>query len=380
MKKILLAVGAAFAVGVAIYWVLPIQRPEVSLRSGSGEPDLVSVLANISDEGFERPPSDWQLKLPEDHGAHDISRTETWQVLTHLTDENGDELGFQFLFLRIGTVAPTASPKESIWDVRELERAHVALLDANSAKVTQEERFGRGITRLSGFDRDAGELRLDNWSLRFGDDGAQATLTLYATIGDKAALELVMRPAKPAVALEPNGTDAPFAGYSMTRLTVEGTLDKGHGKKAVTGTAWFDHLWGELPLPGAGPVALDRLQLQLEDGAEISAVRSHRIDGRGAVAVNGAIFEPDGEVISLDDETIQMIASRTWQSPSTGADYPIAWQILGPEMDISIEPLFDAQWLDFAVPLWSGIVRVRGSRAQIPVSGFGTLQLTGYEQ
>ena len=380
MKKLLLAVGVAIVVGVAVYWALPVKQPGGSLPSGPGQPDFVSVLANTSDDGFERPSSAWKLKLPEDHGSHDNSRTETWQVLTHLRDEDGNELGFQFLFLRIGIVAPTAPPQESIWDVREFERVHVALLDANSAKVAYEERFGRGISRLSGFDWDTEELRIDNWFLRFGNDGARATLTLYATISDKAVVELALRPEKPAVALEPDGADTPFVGYSMTRLTVEGTVDQGRGKKAVTGTAWFDHLWGELPVPGAGPVAWDRLQLQLEDGVEISAVRSRRIDGRGAAVVNGVIFEPNGEVTSLDNETLQMTASGTWQSPSTGVEYPIEWQILGPELDIAIEPLFDDQVLDFSTPLWSGLVRVRGRRAQTSVSGFGTLQLMGYDQ
>lgn len=380
MRKLIPAVIVAVVLGVVVYSALSNRQPEGSLPSDDRAPDVASALANISDEGFERPSSDWKLKLPEDHGAHDRSRTETWQLLTHLSDEDGNELGFQFVFLRMGIAAPTAPPQESIWDVRQLERVHVALVDANSAKVAHEERFGRGIPRLSGFDLEAGELRLDNWLLRFGDDSAQPTLKLHATISDTAVVELEMQPVKQVVPLEAGGGDAPFVGYSMTRLTVDGSVDQGQGKIRVTGTAWYDHLWGELPVPGAGPVAWDRVQLQLEDGTEISAIRSRRIDGRGAATVNGAIFEPNGEVISLDDETIQMNASRNWQSPSTGVKYPIEWQLTGPDLDITIEPLFDAQVLDFSVPLWSGIVRVNGKRAEAPVSGFGTLQLTGYER
>ncbi|WP_170463299.1 lipocalin family protein [Ruegeria arenilitoris] len=380
MRKLILAVIVAVVLGVLVYSALFTQQPEGSFARDKKGPDFASVLANISDEGFERPSSDWKLELPEDHGAHVNSRTETWQLHTHLRDDDGNEFGFQFLFLRIGIVPPTVPPAESVWDVRQLERVHIALLDANSAKVAREERFGRGIPSISGFDWNAAELRMDNWFLSFADDGSPATLKLYATISDKSVVEFDIRPVKQAVALEPDGADAPFVGYSITRLTVDGTVDQGQGKKRVTGTAWYDHLWGELPVPGAGPVAWDRLQLQLEDGAEISAVRSRRIDGRGAASVNGAIFEPNGEVISLDEETIKMTAFRTWQSPYTGVEYPIEWQLEGPDLDITIEPLFDAQVLDFSVPLWSGLVRVKGSRAQSPVSGFGTLQLTGYEQ
>lgn len=363
---------------MAVYLALPRWQAEGPSSNESGEPDLISVLANISDEGFERPSSKWKLKLPEDHGAHATSRTETWQLVTHLENEDGAELGIQFSFLRLGIVPPTAPPPESIWEVRDLNRVHVTFLGAGLAAAIGEERFQRGIPKLSGYDADAGELRFDNWFLKFGSDPAGTTMTLYATIRDKAVVELVMRAQKPAVALEPDGVDAPFAGYSLTRLTVEGTVDQGQGEEAVTGTAWFDHLWGELPVPGAGPVAWDRVQLQLEDGTDISVVRSRRTDGRGAPAVNGVIFEPGGAVLSLDDGTFQMTASRTWRHPSTGAKYPIEWRIVGPELDISIGPLSDAQGHDFSAPLWSGLVQVRGNRAQTPVSGFGTLQLTGY--
>ena len=214
--------------------------------------------------------------------------------------------------------------------------------------------------------------------LSFGSEGDGTTMTLYATVGERVVAELMMRAEKPAFALDPGGADAPFVGYSLTRLAVEGTVDQGGGEMPVEGTAWFDHLWGELPVPGAGPVAWDRMQLQLNDGTDINAVRSRRIDGKGASAVSVAIFDPSGAATPLDGDTIQMTASRTWRHPSTGAHYPIEWRISGPDLDISIEPLTDDQVHDFSAPLWSGFVRAEGRRAETPVSGFGTLQLSGY--
>jgi predicted secreted hydrolase len=38
---------------------------------------------------------------------------------------------------------------------------------------------------------------------------------------------------------------------------------------ALTGTAWLDRLWGDVPLPG-GPVLRDRLVLHLSDGTDLS--------------------------------------------------------------------------------------------------------------
>ena len=40
-----------------------------------------------------------------------------------------------------------------------------------------------------------------------------------------------------------------------------------------------------------------------------------------------------------------MTSSRTWRHPATGTEYPIEWHIEGPGLDISIEPLIDAQAL-----------------------------------
>jgi predicted secreted hydrolase len=378
MRKLLLASGVVIPLVVLVYWALPGLHSQDAAQSGPSEPDLMSVVAEISAEGFERPSPEWILQLPADHAAHGASRTESWQLVSHLKTEDDEELGIQFLFLRVGLAPPTEGPPGSIWDFRELERGHVTLVDANSAAAIGEERFGRGIPGLSGYDGDTGELQLDNWSLRFGSDGTGPKMTLYATIGDTTRLELAMRPEKMAVPLEPDGADAPFVGYSLTRLSVQGTVDRGQGEEAVAGSAWFDHLWGELPVPGTGPVAWDRLQLQLEGGTDISLIRTRRTDGRGAPVVNGIMLSPDGAVSSLHEETIEMTASRTWRHPSTEAAYPIEWRIVAPELDLSIEPVSDAQAHDFSASLWSGLVRVQGYRAGTPVSGVGTLQLTGY--
>jgi predicted secreted hydrolase len=195
---------------------------------------------------------------------------------------------------------------------------------------------------------------------------------------DKAVVDLVMRPEKPTLALTPDDAGAPFVGYSMTRLAVEGTIDQGLGEETVTGSAWFDHVWGELPLPGMRPVASDRLQLQLGDGTDLSVIRTRRIDGAGAPVVSGFVVSPDGTASLLDEKSLQMTSSRTWRDPVTGAEYPVEWRLLGPNLDITIAPLADAQAFDTAVPVWSGMVQSSGRRANTVVSGVGTLQLTGY--
>lgn len=371
---------ATVAIAALAYWVLPALQASAPPEEVVGTPDLMSLVSTLSDEGFERPSATWKLNLPKDHGVHSASQMETWQLSTHLQNETGELSVFQFSFLRLGVVPPSAPPPTSVWEVRELYRGHVTFTHAELDQAVGEERLARGMPRLAGYDADAGELRLDNWFLKFGDDHGSPELNLYATVRDEAVVKLVMRPEKAAIASEPEGNDAPFVGYSLTRLAVEGTVDRGFGEETVSGTAWLDHSWGDLPLPGVGPVARDRLLFQLDDGTDFSVIRSRRTDGRGSPSMIAVVVAPDGTVSTFDDENVQMTATRTWRHEATGAEYPVAWRLVGPDLDINIEPLIDAQVYDFSTPFWSGAVTLAGTQRDVSVSGTGTLQLTGYDQ
>ncbi|MEL6773981.1 MAG: lipocalin family protein, partial [Pseudomonadota bacterium] len=76
---------------------------------------------------------------------------------------------------------------------------------------------------------------------------------------------------------------------------------------------------------------------------------------------------------------IRMNATDTWTPSGREIAYPTAWRIEGPTLDLRLTPVIENQRPAFAVPLWSGMVRVDGRRDGAPVTGTGTLQLTGYE-
>ena len=292
----------------------------------------------------------------------------------HLRTRAGDDLGAQVSFFRLG-VTPPGSPQGETWELRELYRGHVAWMDAGASGPSGEERFARGIPALAGYDAEAGELRLDDWVLGFEGD----TIRLQATVQDAAVMNLVMVPEKPAVAPGGEGGEAPFVGYALTRLAVTGSVDRGLGEEVVSGTAWLDHSWGELPIPGTGPVAWDRLQGQLDDGSDISVLRSRRSDGRGTPTLNGAVVEASGAVSAVDEAALRMTPVSTWRDAATGIEYPVEWRLEGAGLALDVEPVTDAQARAFTVPMWNGMVRLTGTRGGVPVAGKGTLQLTGYE-
>ncbi|WP_416139839.1 lipocalin-like domain-containing protein [Halomonas sp. HK25] len=335
--------------------------------------DWISAAADIAAEEFDRLAGPWELELPADHGAHSEARTELWQVSVHLTDDDGQPVGVQFLLFRIGLAGPDAPPPTSPWETRELYRGHAVLVEAADAASVAQERFGRGMAGLAGYDMNLGELRLDNWSLNFPARADPGQWNLNTGPGD-IRVELNLTPEKEPLRLDADAV--PFRGYAFSRLRAEGTLETQTGQRSVSGTAWFEHLWGELPIPGGSPVASDRLQVQLDDGSELSVVRSRRLDGAGTPTVEALLIDAQGTVVAFDDDAAQLELARHWQGAQ--AAWPVDWRLRLGDLQLVITPVVDAQEHAFMVSVWSGLVRAQGQHGDRPVSGVGTLQLTGY--
>ena len=367
-----LGVALAIVAGAALYLVP--RAPEQAQVAPPQGADWLSAVADGAVDGFERLDGPWALDLPADHGAHPEARSEVWQLSAHLRDGDGQPVGVQFLLFRIGLTGPDAPAPASDWEARDLYRGHVVLVTPAGAATHAQERFGRGMAGLAGHDAQMGELRLDSWALAFpADDGAPWRLTTGA--GDlRVDLTLVAEKAPLAV----DADAAPFRGYAFSRMRAEGTLATAAGPVAVSGTAWFEHLWGDLPIPGGTPVTSDRLQVQLDDGSELSVVRSRRRDGSGTPTVEALLIDPEGTARGFGDDVAQADPTRLWQGAQAG--WPVDWRLQLEDLDLEITPVTDAQEHAFMVPVWSGLVRAQGRRGDRTVSGLGTLQVTAGER
>ncbi|MCH8467247.1 MAG: hypothetical protein LAT78_11865 [Roseinatronobacter sp.] len=333
--------------------------------------DWIGALSGAESTGFERPAHDWALRLPDDHAAHPLAAAELWQMSAQLQGPDLAPMTVQFSVLRQGIIPPADAANGNIWDMRDMYRAHVIASAQPGSPVRGEERFARGFAQLAGYDNEMQELRLDTWALRFAQGTAAAPWQFRAAVDDVSiTLELVASKAPLPLA----GADAPFQGYAFTRLEVSGTVATPEGEIAVTGLGWFEHVWGELPLPGAGPVISDRLLVQLDTGDDLVLITSRRRDGQGSPAVDALLIDADGQASQIGTQRAKLEFLRLWQG-ETGV-WPVEWQItLDDTVTVTVAPVFAAQEQAFITPVWSGLVRVDGMVNGQPVQGMGLLQL-----
>jgi predicted secreted hydrolase len=141
-------------------------------------------------------------------------------------------------------------------------------------------------------------------------------------------------------------------------MAVSGTLD---GDK-VRGVAWLDHEWSSQYLaPEAA--GWDWCGLNLDDGRALMAFRIRDRQGGVYYAPEGTSFTP----------------LRSWRSPRTGVEYPVAMRVAAGGEQFDLAPLMDDQELDArrstGTIYWEGAVRALHAGSEV---GRGYLELTGY--
>ena len=365
------SVGGILALGTlaAGYFLLRPQStwPNASPGPASATAAIFETFAAQSQEASFSPLSGpWRLSIPDDHGGHDEARVETWTLLAHLISEDGGALGLQLSMARLGLVPPHALPEASPSVLSALYRAHVILMDAGMESVLGEERLSRGMG-AAGHDLVVREVWLDDWLLAYGEGETGLGLRLDLTVEDvPVSLDLV--PAKPA---EQIPQDEGLRGFAIPRLFVEGLV----GGQPVQGMAVLNHAWGDVPLPG-GAVATDILSIQLDDGSDLSLIRTMRRDGRGAAVLDGLISETDATVTTVGDDAYsidRLPGDRRDEDPVLTA----TWRISGPGLSLEAVPLLTEDHEDFAFAFSSGLLAVTGIRDGQAVAGLGSLQSTG---
>jgi len=341
------------------------------------------------------PPDPIAISLPRDDGPHG-RLTEWWYYTGHLAAADGRHFGFEAVIFRAER-----------GDVPVTWASHLALTDEAGGRFlyAQRSEIGPAADRsprdavgnptgfdlaVVGFDPADPTAAPAPWRLAGsgGVDRIQAALSPSesASAGGAFGLDLSLRALKPpalhdTIGWVPFGPAGGSYYYSRPRLTVGGALTLDGASVEVTGTAWFDHQWGDFISVGGG--GWDWYAVNLSDGSDLTLSLVRASDGTYPI-VYGTLVDPNGIATHLDAAAFSVTSTGTWPSPVTGAVYPAGWRIEVPsiELVINVSPTLANQELDTrattGVVYWEGSQRVSATRAGRPLTGEAYVELTGY--
>ncbi|HET9456197.1 MAG TPA: MMPL family transporter [Candidatus Limnocylindrales bacterium] len=335
-----------------------------------------------------RPADPLPVELPRDDAPHD-RLTEWWYYTGHLREAGGGpgRYGFEYVIFRAerGGFPVTWASHFAVTD-ETAGRFHYAQRAAFGPQVdvrrAGEPGFAFALPDATG---------AEPWLMAgiAGADRLAATLTgsEAALAGsDGLALQLALTATKPPALHDTIGwIDFGPGGssyyYSRTAMDASGTIGVGGGTVAVTGTAWFDHQWGDFIAVGGG--GWDWFAVNLDDGTDITLSLVRDADGSYPL-VYGTLVEPDGTTRHLPRESFTVEVTDRWVSPASGADYPAGWtiELPGEELVIRLRPTVADQELDTrattGVLYWEGSQVVEAERNGEALGGEAYVELTGY--
>ena len=348
-----------------------------------GQAAAMRFLSGDDSSGYAQVLTSRPFEFPQDHGSHPEFRSEWWYFTGNLAAADARRFGFELTFFRFA-LAPQQVERASAWGTNQVWMAHLSLTDARANRFIAAERFSREALGLAGNTTEPFSLWLEDWSIvSEGTDFFPLRLTAGSGEGE---LGLTLTALKGPVSHGENGLDrkGPETGnashyYSFTRLQATGDIRVGQREERVDGLAWMDREWGTSALSRALE-GWDWFALQLSDGRDLMYYRLRSVQGESSPYSAGSLVEVDGRRRALGPEDVSLTVLEHWQSPTSGARYPVSWQLTVPEEQLSLEirPLMPGQELDLSVRYWEGAVLATGTGQSQGLSGRGYLELTGY--
>ena len=230
------------------------------------------------------------------------------------------------------------------------------------------------------------DIATGGWTMRGGPEGYDLSFQFSGPSGP-VGLELSAVSQREPVLHGGNGLVemGPEAGstyyYSRTRLAVSGWIEDTGGRREVSGPGWMDHQWGDVTRRDIG---WDWSSVQLDDGSDLMVAVIWDPDGRRHLDGHGTYQGPDGDVTYYDEDDVSIIPLGAWVSPETGVEYPSGWRVEVAPLGLELELTPFVEQSEFTsgfikVSYWEGAVSVAGQREGQYVTGWGFVELVGYD-
>lgn len=321
------------------------------------------------------------VSLPEDEAPHETP-VEWWYFNGFLRDENRNEYSFHFVTFQSPTI--------------EVGTPH--LLHATLGDHSHGRHFAGERPTLAVLDPNAPSVDIDadGWIMRGdGEGGYELEFELGGhslTLAAESTRDVVLHDSTGLVDL---GDAGETYYYSRTRMQLDGWLEDADGQRAVTGSGWMDHQWGDISRVDVG---WDWVNLQLDDGSDLMVAVVWRpveplatcadvpcpVEGE-RVAAYATYVEPDGNVTHVPGDGVIMQALGTRVSPDTDIHYPSHWLLLIEPLEINLlllPVLLDAEFdagVILPVVYWEGAITATGYIGKPQVLGRGFVELVGYD-
>jgi len=280
---------------------------------------------------------------------------EWWYWTGHLQTEEGRWFGFEQVVFLIEASGLT------------IQMAHHAITDIEdgSFHYTVTTQFAPPLQQASGFSWDVNGLTAK---------GGGGSDILHGEV-DNYVLDLKLETKKPAVFQHGNGfSEYSFGGYtyyySYERMAAEGTIKVGDEVLSVTGSAWFDHQWGDLTK--ASSLGWDWFAIQLDDDREIMLANVNVTD-KEDLLVGGSYSDANCQVSEIHADEVEITALGEWTSPQTNCTYPQGWQVRVGDLNLTITPVMADQEVVGRQTYWEGAAVVSGDatgRAYVELAGY----------
>ena len=302
---------------------------------------------------------------------------------------NGHHFGFELTFFRQGVnlSRQDVEASEAEWRPDQIYLAHLALSDIDGGHFYHTERLNRAGPGLAGVSFEQKRYWNGNWHVRWLSPAGEQDLQ---AVCDQFSITLHLRPEKPAViqgkdGISQKGPERGQASHyiSFTRLHTEGTLDLNGSAFILTGIAWMDHEFFSEQRDNT-LAGWDWFAIQLDNNEELMLYRLRNKSGAASPYSAGTYIDREGKSRFVGASQFQLSHSDIWESPASGAQYPLEWTIGVPSLELQLSErtkLKDQELFtkgSVSPAYWEGAVTYQGQIHSQPVEGVGYLEMTGY--
>ncbi|QUR68749.1 lipocalin-like domain-containing protein [Mycobacterium spongiae] len=346
---------------------------------------LLGMLADENNAGYSVATAPGAMRFPRDLGPHYDYQTEWWYYTGNLKTSSGRRFGYQLTFFR-RALAPPGEAQDggdaASWRTNQVYMAHFALSDIADGVFHKAEKFSREALGLAGARALPYDVWLGDWRARETKEG----LVELVAQTEKVSLDLRVRQTLPPVlhgdlglSVKNRETGNASYYYSLVQQETVGTVSVGGHRFSVSGVSWKDHEYMTNAM-ASEDVGWDWFGLQFDNGTALMLYQIRRADGRVSPFSGGSFVASDGKVTHLELSDWKMSAGDHWISEHSGASYPTTWEIDIEKLGFRLTAtalIPNSEWRN-ATTYWEGAVDIDGSYLNMPLSGSGYVEMTGY--